>query len=107
MNENSSFSDITPVPRKYNNDLQYQNDFLDEAEQDWLPVCNNQGFVYFYKKTSGECQYAFPKVYNPKTKGYSHLFMRDWVKVPLNQVKIDDDLREKSKFFITISKKTR
>jgi hypothetical protein len=74
MEEDSSFSDIkTKVPRKYRRDLVDDDRILQDAENEWLPVCNNQGFIYFYKRNTGECQYAFPKVYNPAKKAYSQI----------------------------------
>lgn len=74
MEDNSSFSDInTQLPRKYKGDLMNDDQVFIEAETTWMPICNNQGFVYFYNKKTGECQYSFPKIYNPNKKEYSHI----------------------------------
>ena len=39
----------------------------------WLPICNSQGFIYFYNKSTGECQWGYPKIYNHQQKKYVNI----------------------------------
>jgi len=39
----------------------------------WLPICNSLGFMYFYNKTTGECQWGYPKKYDSKKKKYVNI----------------------------------
>ncbi len=51
---------ISPESKKY-------------LQKEWLPICNSDGFMYFYNKKSGECQHTFPKYYDPVTKKYNNI----------------------------------
>ena len=48
-------------------------DFDDNGDLEnkiWLPICNSQGFMYFYNKSTGECQWGYPKVYDSSKQKY-------------------------------------
>lgn len=45
----------------------------EEDKYDWIPICTKDGFLYFYNKSTGECQWSFPKIYNSITKKYENI----------------------------------
>ena len=41
--------------------------------EDWLPICDNKGRMYFYNKNTGETQRTYPKIYNKKQEKYLNI----------------------------------
>ena len=69
-NDNFSFTNNTKDLVLGNN---INNTVYEKAKQDWISICNKEGFIYFYKKSTGDCQWAFPKIYDPIKKKYKSL----------------------------------
>ena len=53
----------------------------------WLPIISKEGIMFFFDKSSGSCQWVYPKEYNIKTQKYENIFFKDWVKQKDNKNK--------------------
>ena len=38
----------------------------------WLPVISKDGIMFFFDKSTGSCQWTYPKEYDSKTKKYEN-----------------------------------
>jgi len=53
----------------------------------WLPVISKEGIMFFFDKSTGSCQWTYPKEYDSKTKKYENIFFKDWIKLKDNNNK--------------------
>ena len=53
----------------------------------WLPVISKEGIMFFFDKSTGSCQWTYPKEYNSKTKKYENIYFKDWIKLKDNNNK--------------------
>lgn len=58
-----------------------QLDLPQNREEEWDVKTTSKGFIYFKMKGTNDCQWEFPRVYDPQAKKYRPVYNKHWKKV--------------------------